>query len=524
MIVLIIISLYTANLVTYGYWNSPIDKSIFEYTSTPAEMTASISSWKLISLVGMIILVLYVLHFKVYTNWVSRPLKIPGKRSWTAGVIFLLVLPLLFYPIRGGLSTSPIQSGSVYFHQNTFINHVAVNPVWNLIYTFLEGDKLNQSVNFYPDQKVQKIMDTLYNSRTTHESLLNTDRPNIILILLESFAQPVITELGGNGEAAPNFNGLATEGIFFNRIFAAGTMTDRSLGAVMAGYPSIPRTSVLYYENKVQNLPNLNIELKSAGYNSSFLYGGDIDFAHIRSFLVMGKFDKIISDQDFPRSVPSSNWGVPDHVLFQRLMEETDQAQSPFFHVLLTLSSHSPFDVPMKPVFPGSSQMTKYKNSIYYTDQCLGEFVRVAKTKDWWDQTLIILMSDHGCRMRNMTAHDMNRFRIPMLWLGGALSVTDTVITQYGSQTDLPVTLLNQLGLSVENFRFSKDLLSNESNSFAYYTFDVGTGFITDSSYSIYCLVSNKYLLKKPLGSSGETDPGLAYMQYLIKDFNSLSR
>jgi len=262
------------------------------------------------------------------------------------------------------------------------------------------------------------------------------------------------------------------------------------------------------------------MKLKSSGYSSKFLYGGDIDFAHIRSFLVTGGFENIISDKDFPRSIPRSNWGVPDHVLFKRLIDEADDASSPFFQVLLTLSSHTPFDVPMEPVFPGSDHLTMYLNSIYYTDQALGEFISDAKTRDWWDQTLIIFMADHGFRAGNMRADDKMRFSIPMLWLGGALTVRDTVITKYGSQTDLPLTLLNQIGLPGEDFGFSKDMLSEDSKSFAYYTFNDGIGFIGYIFIRVDRLVTGDYCLNERCYSDGKNDPGLAYLQYLLKDFN----
>jgi phosphoglycerol transferase MdoB-like AlkP superfamily enzyme len=127
----------------------------------------------------------------------------------------------------------------------------------------------------------------------------------------------------------------------------------------------------------------------------------------------------------------------------------------------------------------------KYLNSIYYTDKALGDFISDAKTRDWWDETLLILLADHSCRVGNLTEYEEKRFRIPMLWLGGALAVRDTVINTYGSQTDLPSTLLGQLNFPREDFIFSNDLLSENPNSFAYYTFHDCIGFIIDSSYAV---------------------------------------
>jgi phosphoglycerol transferase MdoB-like AlkP superfamily enzyme len=520
LVVLCLVMAYITNLIIYKYWNFPLDRSIFDYISTPGEMMASLPVWSIVLFFGIIALMIYFLYFWIYRKWVSAPLTTGGKRSFPAAAIFLVVLPALSIPGRGGLATSPIQTGSVYFHQNAFINHAAVNPVWNLFYTLIESDKLTQSVSFYPQSEARRIVDGLYQDGRTGSRVLNTVTPNIILVFLESFAQPVIDELGGNGRAAPNINALVHEGIFFNKFFASGTMTDRSLGAVLAGYPSLPGTCIIYYEGKAQKLSNLNRELKSAGYSSAFLYGGDIDFAHMRSFLVIGGFDHIISDYYFPGSVPRTNWGVPDEYLFQELIRISDRSSEPFFHVMLTLSSHHPFDVPMEPVFEGSDDYTRYENSVYYTDRELGKFIKTAKTRDWWDRTLIVFTADHGCRIKNITAHEQKRFIIPMLWLGGALEVSDTMIVKYGSQTDFPLTLLNQLGLPVDDFKFSKDLFSESSKSFAYYTFNDGIGFLDDSTYTVYSLTTGDYLIREGSLERRTIDPGLAYLQCLLNDFN----
>jgi phosphoglycerol transferase MdoB-like AlkP superfamily enzyme len=372
-----------------------------------------------------------------------------------------------------------------------------------------------------PDAEASEIMEGLYDHDQHPESLLNNPAPNIILILLESFSAPV-TELEKKDDATPHFNALIREGIYFDRMYASGTMTDRALGSILGGYPGIPGTCIIYYEQKSEKIPNLNIRLKSQGYHSAFLYGGDIDFAHIRSFLVTSGFDKIISDKDFNASVPRSNWGVPDHLMFQHLLEETDRAGAPFMHVLLTLSSHTPFDIPMEPKFPGSSFELKYLSSIYYTDRALGEFIGEAKRRDWWEKSLIILLADHSYRVGNMAEHEEKRYRIPMLWLGGALAVRDTVIHTYGSQTDLPYTLLGQLHLSRDEFKFSNDLLAGNPGSFACYTFHDGMGFISDSTYAVYNLTTHSYLIREDLNSGRDLKKVLAYLQYLLLDFNNL--
>ncbi len=522
IILLLLVPLFFTNLVIYKYWNFPIDMSIFDYLNTPGEMFASLSPWRLILVIGLIIMVFYPVFFIIYRRWISKPFNVEPGIHWAEPVFYFLCMPLLIIPIRGGLQTAPINTGSVYFHQEAYVNHAAVNPVWNLVYTLTENGKLSQSFSIMSDTEAREIMRGMHKHDQSPLPVLNNGSPNIIIILLESFSLPVIAELKGDKDVTPNFNALLREGIYFDRMYASGTMTDRALGSILGGYPGIPGTCVIYYEQKTEKIPNLNLRLKSEGYGSAFLYGGDIDFAHIRSFLLTGGFEKIISEYDFDPSLPRSNWGVPDHLTFQRLLEETDKASSPFMHILLTLSSHTPFDVPMETVFPGSDLRMKYLNSIYYTDRALGDFIREAKTRDWWDETLLILLADHSCRVGNLTEHEEKRFRIPMLWLGGALAVRDTVINTYGSQTDLPYTLFGQLNLPREDFIFSNDLLTENPHAFAYYTFHDGIGFISDSSYAVYSLTKDNYLIEEDMNSGRDLKKGLAYLQYLLADFNKL--
>ncbi len=330
MLIVLILALFT-NLVIYRYWRTPADDSIFDYLSTPKEMLASVSTWSLVAMFLILGLTIYTLYFQIYRKWVSKTLVIPQNKSILGMILFFLLFPALIIPMRGGLGSSTINIGSVYFHQNSFLNHAAVNPAWSIGYSLVDKEKFSTSDQYYPDAEVREFTNDLFEHEKSSLNVLNTLRPNVIIVILESFGQVIITEMGGDGSAAPNLNSLLKEGIFFKNFYATGGLTDRALGAILAGYPSLPGTAIIRDESKGQKLPRLNHSLKKAGYSSSFLYGGDIDFGHFRSFIMMGEFEKIMSDKSFPAAMSTSNWGVPDHHLFHSLIEESDNASSPFF-------------------------------------------------------------------------------------------------------------------------------------------------------------------------------------------------
>jgi phosphoglycerol transferase MdoB-like AlkP superfamily enzyme len=173
----------------------------------------------------------------------------------------------------------------------------------------------------------------------------------------------------------------------------------------------------------------------------------------------------------------------------------------------------------MEPFFEGDEELTRFRNSVYYTDKSVGSFIDWAKTKDWWKNTLVIMVADHCRRNSNdILVYSEEIFMIPMLWIGGAMSAHGITIDKTGSQVDIALTLLRQLGLE-EDYPFAKDLLTEGSHSFAFYTFNEGFGFITDSSKYIYDHKAGTSVLEE--GKDPETAGrfGKAYLQVLYDDF-----
>src|SRR5690606_7393298 len=151
-------------------------------------------------------------------------------------------------------------------------------------------------------------------------------------------------------------------------IYASGDRTDKGLIAILSGYPAQPQTSIIKFPAKTERLPQLNRFIREMGYRTSFIYGGDIDFANFRSYLNSSGFDHLTTLDDFDDELYTSKWGVHDHHMFKRALEELDTTTAPFFKVILTLSSHEPFDVPIEPLLPGNDAESLFLNSCHYTD------------------------------------------------------------------------------------------------------------------------------------------------------------
>jgi len=400
-----------------------------------------------------------------------------------------------------------------------FLNHTAVNAIWNVGTTAFTGKPVTNPYNFGEIESATLLVDSLISVKGSPEQVLNRSDPNVLFLILESFSAYLIGPLGGDSLVTPNFNRYVKEGMLFTEFYASGTRTDKAMPAILNGYPAQPAQSIIKEPKKSQSLPGIVRILTQKGYRSAFWYGGEINFANFNSFVIGSGFNTIVTKENFDPGSYNSKWGVHDHILFEALKDSMKNVREPFLNVVLTLSSHEPFDVPMNTVFEGNDNMTKYKNSVYYADKCLGEFLDWARTTDWWRNTLVIMLADHCGRVsEEMPAYSPMLFKIPMLWTGGALAVKGMKISKHGDQTDIPVTLMNQLGLSI-SFPFGKDLLSEKSNSFSFYTYNEGLGFITDSSSYVYDHKLKSHLIKEGKGADFAEKAGKAYLQVLFNDY-----
>jgi phosphoglycerol transferase MdoB-like AlkP superfamily enzyme len=496
IIFLLLFSLITIiDMELYSFWGFRLDSTPLLYIKSPKEALAS-------SPVGLIVrqviigFMLFILFYWIYSKFIHPIVQQFWKAEMAHLFLFIFFTSALIIPIRGGLGIAPLNPGMAYFHKNAFANHATLNVFWNLGYSFEKSQDLKDSRYFFDKDTSEKYFSELYPHHASYHNVLNTAKPNIILIIVESLTGKVIKEISGREGITPNFSRYIKEGMFFRNFYASGDRTDKAFVAILSGFPAQPKTSLIKYPSKIQHLPFLPADLKHAGFHSIFYYGGNIDFASMRSYLNYCKYDRIITEDDFKATELNSKWGAHDHVVLTRMLNELDTVQTPFFTTLLTLSSHPPFDVPMELAIKGNDDESKFLNSLVYTDRCIGNFLDQAKQKKWWSNTLLIVLADHGdLKPNNSPNNSPKKYTIPMLWLGGALNVKDTVISAYSSQTDLCSTLLTQLNMDSQFYKFSNNILSEKKYSFAFYVFNNGFGFLADSTQNIFDLTSQKSLI-----------------------------
>ena len=509
----------------YSYWGFRLDLTPLQYINTPGAMLASVSGWIVIKqlILGSLMVILFIWLYRSMVDSINMI----QTQNWGYRFILFLIFGTLIIPIRGGLGLAPLNTGSAYFSNNTFANHAAINVVWNVGFASLQTETRKNPYRVMSNDEVENIVEKYLSnhSDTTIQLIQGEGKPNVILIVLESFMAKLIPAAGGDLPvvATPRLNSLVHEGIFFPHVYSTGTRSDKGLISIINGFPAFPNVLVMRFPDKTEKLPAIAKDLRKEGYSTAYYYGGDIDFVSMRSFAKNAGFNRIISMSDFPASTYNAKWGVHDHVVFERLLKDLDTASAPFFYTFFTLSSHEPFDVPMKTVIAGDDDDSKFLNSVYYTDSCLGSFIEKAKQKPWWKKTLIILIADHGVlRLGVHDAFDPERFHIPMLWLGGVVP-HDAVVTSVVSQTDVPVTLLKQLGIQpAQPYPYSRNVLTPQYKGIAVGAFNSGIDVFSEEGIVAYDYTDQK--LKYSTGNSAQQllEFGKAYLQKSYDDFLQL--
>ena len=239
---------------------------------------------------------------------------------------------------------------------------------------------------------------------------------------------------------------------------------------------------------------------------------------NIKSYLNGQQFQQLITKANFGSNDMNSKWGAHDDVVMKKVLNDVSEMKEPFFLTWLTLSSHEPFETPVAKVFNGKDKETRFLNSLHYTDSIVYSFINVLKKLPSWQNTIVIISADHGHYLP-ITGNRANDYRIPVLWLGGALKKQNLVVDKTVDQLDIAGSLVQQLHFNSNPFVFSKNVFDSTSKNWAFFTYNDGIGFVTDSSRLLFDNAGKRIVFEE-----GKTNPqheriAKALMQQVYSDF-----
>ncbi len=490
-----VILLSVSNITIYKYWGTLLNSRGLAYAAQPTEMFASITGRQILILSSLLI-ILISLTYWAFTKFVIPAWNRINGTTGTRLVAAAVLLPIIGIGIRGGIQLIPINESSAYFSENRVLNNIAVNNIWYL------GHNLKQSgiteTNPYKwmnDEEALQIKKSMYTYEPGSIQIFDSlNKPNIVLILLESWTADIIEPLDGVKGITPYFSSLCAKGLLFSNVYSSGFRTDQALVSVLSGFPAQPNKSIIKFTDKAAKLPSIATEFKKAGYHTSFYYGGELEFANMYGYLVTSGFEKIVGREKFPSKSMNSKWGAHDEFVLAKQLEDLNGSPQPFFSTLLTLSTHEPYEVPVKTPFNETSEPEKFKKSAWYADYSLRKYFEKVSIQPWFNNTIFILVADHGHRQPlNRDYYNPLVRRIPLLIYSALLKpeLRGTKINYTANQNDLASTLLVSMGFSNSNFEWSNDILATNRQNFAYLSLDEAFTWVTDTSSETIPLISN---------------------------------
>ena len=511
---------FVADCSLYPFWGFKLDASCLQYLTTPKEAAASVSVWYLLLRLVIFIIIAgfisigYLMGLKNYEETNQKNTRRPTTLHKTSETIFYLVcIPLMVIGIRGGLNESTTNIGQVYYSQNQFLNHSAVNPIFSFLSSFEKTANNIENYDFFSDSECAHLTKDLYPTTSIDsDTLLSTQRPNIVIVLMES-AGDIFSDV------MPNLQQLKKEGVDFTNCYGNTWRTDRGTLCTYSGYPSFPTSSVMKMPKKTKHLPSIASALRQEGYHTYYLYGGDINFTNMRSYLISTGWEQLTWLDDYTMEEQhSANWGVRDDITFNTLYQQivAMPQEERFLIGFSTLSSHEPWDVPIK------KYDQEEPNAFYYLDQCIGDFINKLKKTPQWENLLVVFLPDHSIDFGEYTETHPLRNKIPLVWVGGAVKAHQE-INQFCNQTDLAATLLAQLHLSHKAFRWSRDILSTSYQyPFAVHNYNNGFSLTDSTGFIVYDLGASQLIKVESSHSQRLERIGKAILQTTTADLKSL--
>ncbi|MBB2495831.1 LTA synthase family protein [Aquipseudomonas ullengensis] len=488
----------------------------------------------------------------------TRPRRSKPLMAWYGRLGVLLVCLLVaVLAARGTLKQGPpLRWGDAYTTESMFANHLGLNGTLTLVdaakNSFSSHRDNTWKANLPEAEALQTVRQMLVGE---HDKLVDADSAavrreftpplagtlparNVVVILMESFAGRWVGALGSDSNITPNFDRLSKEGLLFTRFFSNGTHTHQGMFATMACFPNLPGFEYLMRTpeggHQFSGLPQL---LSARGYDDLYVYNGNFQWDNQSGFFSNQGMRRFIGREDFVDPVfIDPTWGVSDQDMFDRGAAELAKLDpsKPFYALLQTLSNHTPYALPKDlPVAPVTDQgsYNEHLTAMRYSDWALGQFFEKAKKQPYYNNTLFVVVGDHGFGSpEQLTEMDLFRFNVPLLVIApGTQEKFGTHRDTVGTQIDVVPTIMGRLGGDVRHQCWGRDLLNLPEG-------DQGIGVIKPSgSDQTVAIVNGDKILVQPKGMPAKLyhyqlgagakvevvngDPAQALMQQRLESF-----
>jgi phosphoglycerol transferase MdoB-like AlkP superfamily enzyme len=462
-----------AELFFWDEYNSRFNGIAVYYLIFPKEVLGNIrESFDLriyLPAIAAIVLAIYAVLRRRLNHVLDTPLQ---SGEWRRSTAVAAAATLLALPFLHGGPYEPVIARTT--------NELAVNGMHSILNAFLTNDSKYDGI--YPGideaEAIPLLRDMVRQDNTANlaapgerslrRHIDNGPMPakklNVVLVLEESFGSVYFDDVfedrqrGYRNTVSPNWHRIAEDGLLFTNIYATGDRTVRALEAIFTSFPPIPGISTAR-RNGSEGMNSLPFLLRQFGYRSTFLYGGPTSFDNMGYFWRSIGFDRVLGQSDIADRGFKTIWGVADEYMFKEALARIDDMATepgPFFFACLTVSNHRPFRYPDGRI-PQRPGLGFKEQAAAYADWSLGQFIDAARGKPWFDDTVFVLIGDHGPKVWGAAQIPVQGFRVPLvIYAPKHLKPARNAIL--GSSMDVAPTLLGLLGLSYDSPFFGIDL------------------------------------------------------------------
>lgn len=488
------IAIHSTDIPFFSYFNSRLTNSILNWTEDIGLMIKSRFSTVTYYPFVVLFLILsagFCVWIKIIANKTILSNYKTESRLYTKIILFIVFGFLIFNSIRGNLNYKvfPLRTADSFFSEYSFPNQLGLNP----LFTFFDSYK-EKNPKIISDRDAIQNAQRFLNVNQKYDSPIARDikfdtvsrKPNIVIFIVESLSANQMKRYGNKKNFMPFLDSLTRVSAVFDNVYTAGMHTYNGVFSTLFSLPSI-LNSKPFSSPRVngQKLSGISNTLHKNGYGTMFFCSGDKQFDNMNSFLSANEFDRIYSQEDYPKDAEITEWGVHDEVLFGNailVLNEEANKSKPFVAVLLTISTHESLKLPKSTAFK-PTMTDAYEMQFEYTDWALSEFFKNAEKQQWFKNTIFAFIGDHGQNFDPTYDVPLSYFHSPMIFYSPAY-IKPSENKNMGLQIDLFPTLMGYAKIPYINNTFGIDL-NREFRPYSYFSSDDKFGCINDEYYLI---------------------------------------
>lgn len=473
-----------ADMLFYRYFSDVLSMPVITQASVVTSVKSSIISLlhvsDLLFVLDLIIIPFMYFAKKMTSKVINRGF---GKKVVYFAVALVIGLGLCSYGISNLLKTQPLILNS--FYDRVYI----VQNIGLLSFHGIDAFKFIKSkdekalpVTEDEKNKVKEFLTEKKNSQKKEPALFGVGKDkNLIVIQVEALQEFVINRSVNGKEITPNLNKLIKNSLYFNNYYnetAGGGTSDAELLSNASMFPAKDGSAYIRFSGN--DYYSMAVRLKEEGYNTSAMHAYKPGFWNRGVMYKTLGFDEFVNKNDYEND-EIIGMGLSDKSFLRQSLEHLQKYKEPYYSLLITLTSHFPFDGDKK--YYSSFDVGEYKDtflgnyleSIHYADEALGEFIVELETCGLMDRSVLAIYGDHYAipkdkkeslskflEIENMDEYNWVKLqKVPMIIHIPGEKYTG-IKSIAGGGVDFMPTILNIMGVASRDIpMFGRDLLNS---------------------------------------------------------------